>query len=131
MPPRRSIPATTSSAPAICGTRSSRTKLTASTRGRPAAARRLTSSARVAGSSASASFWRPSRGPTSQSVRVNYSSKPEASTCWGVIRTVMRSSSGLRHGYSSWPRYFFASRSIWPSAPSVVSSAVPLTATHL
>jgi hypothetical protein len=27
----------------------------------------LTSSARVAGSKASASFWRPSRGPTSQS----------------------------------------------------------------
>ena len=38
---------------------------------------------------------------------------------------------GLRHGYSSWPRYFFASLSIWSSAPSVVSSAVPLSATHL
>ena len=42
--PRAAITATTSSAPAICGTRSSRTKLTASTRGSPAAARRLTSS---------------------------------------------------------------------------------------
>src|SRR5512133_416747 len=47
------------------------------------------------------------------------------------MRTVIRCSSGLRQGYSSWPRYFFASLSIWSSAPSVVSSAVPLTATHL
>ena len=48
--------------------------------GSPAAASRLTSSARVAGSSVSASFWRPSRGPTSQSVSGNYSSKPYEST---------------------------------------------------
>src|SRR5207237_7406277 len=35
-------------------------------RGRPAAARRLTSSARTAGSSCVSSFCNPSRGPTSQ-----------------------------------------------------------------
>ena len=35
MPSRRSIAATTSSAPAICGTRSARTKLAASTRAQP------------------------------------------------------------------------------------------------
>ena len=45
------IAATTSSAPAICGTRAGWTKLTASIRGSPAAARRSTSSARTAGSS--------------------------------------------------------------------------------
>ena len=56
--------------------------------------------------------------------------RPVVSTRSGRITTVMRSSSGLRHGYSSWPRYFFASLSIWSSAPSVVSSAVPLTETH-
>jgi hypothetical protein len=60
--------ATTSSAPAICGTRSSRTNETASTRGSPAAASRETSSARTAGASTSGSFWSPSRGPTSQIV---------------------------------------------------------------
>ena len=54
--------------PAIRGTRSSRTKLTASMRGSPVAASRLTSSARSAGASVSGSFWRPSRGPTSQIV---------------------------------------------------------------
>ena len=42
-----------------------------------------------------------------------------------------RCSSALRNGYSSLPRYFFASRSIWPSAPSVVSDARPSTAIHL
>ena len=57
----------TSSAPAICGTRSSRTKLTASMRRRPAPARRPHSSARVAGGSALPSFCSPSRGPTSHS----------------------------------------------------------------
>ena len=50
-PARRSSAATTSSAPAICGTRAGLTKLTASMRGRPAAASRSTSSARTAGSS--------------------------------------------------------------------------------
>src|SRR4051812_5041070 len=60
--------ATTSSAPAICGTRSSRTKLTASTRGSPARARRAQSCARVGGGSVSGSFCSPSRGPTSQTV---------------------------------------------------------------
>src|SRR5262249_34422034 len=45
-----------------------RTNETASTRGTPAAAIRLTSSARAAGSSTSCSFWSPSRGPTSHTV---------------------------------------------------------------
>ncbi len=67
-PSRGWIAAATSSAPAICGTRSSRTKLTASIRGSPAAASRFTSSARTAGASVSGSFWRPSRGPTSHRV---------------------------------------------------------------
>ena len=67
-PGRRSIAATTSSAPAICGTRPGWTKLTASIAGRPAAASRLTRSARTAGSSTACSFWSPSRGPTSQTV---------------------------------------------------------------
>ena len=67
-PSRRSISSTTSSAPAICATASSRTKLTASIRRRPVAARRLTSSARVSGGRTSRSFWSPSRGPTSQIV---------------------------------------------------------------
>ena len=61
-PSRRSIAATTSSAPAIWGTRAGLTKLTASIRGKPAAASRSTSSARTAGSSTLASFWSPSRG---------------------------------------------------------------------
>ena len=61
-----SAPATTCSASAICGTRSSRTNDTASMRGTPAAARRVTSVARVAWGSASGSFCSPSRGPTSQ-----------------------------------------------------------------
>ena len=65
---RARSPATTSSAPAICGTSAGLTKLTASIRGRPAAASRLTSSARTAGASVLASFWSPSRGPTSQIV---------------------------------------------------------------
>src|SRR3954471_13628191 len=56
----------TSSALAICGTRAGLTKLTASTRGTPAAASRSQSSARTAGASVVASFWSPSRGPTSQ-----------------------------------------------------------------
>jgi hypothetical protein len=56
VPSLRSIAATTSSAPAICGTASGRTKLTASIRGTFAAASRLTSSARAAGSSTSGSF---------------------------------------------------------------------------
>ena len=60
--------ATTSSAPAICGTRSGLTKLTASIRGSPVAASRRTSSARTSGASVSGSFWSPSRGPTSHSV---------------------------------------------------------------
>src|SRR5919199_2432411 len=60
--------ATTSSAPAIWGTRSGRTKLTASTRGKPAAESRSTRDARVPGAKISASFWSPSRGPTSQIV---------------------------------------------------------------
>ena len=66
--PLRSRPATTSSAPAICGTRFGLTKLTASTRGSPARARRSHSSARTDGSSVCDSFCRPSRGPTSQIV---------------------------------------------------------------
>ena len=65
---RGSSAATTSSAPAICGTRSALTKLTASTRGRPAAASLLQSSARTAGASVCGWLWRPSRGPTSQIV---------------------------------------------------------------
>src|SRR5579859_4881629 len=68
MPGTRSIACTTSSAPAICGMRAGFTKLTASILGRPAAARRLTSSARISGSRTVGSFWRPSRGPTSQMV---------------------------------------------------------------
>ena len=54
-----------------------------------------------------------------------------AVTCSGVIRTFRRVSSGFRHGYSSLPRYFFASLSICGSAPSVVSSARPSIAIHL
>ena len=68
VPSRRSIAPTTSSAPAICGTASGRTKLAASIRGSRAALRRLTSSARPSGGSVSGSFCRPSRGPTSQTV---------------------------------------------------------------
>src|SRR4051812_7560947 len=68
VPARFSMPATATSAWAICGTRSSRTKDTASIRGSPVAARRLTRSARTSGARTSGSFWRPSRGPTSQSV---------------------------------------------------------------
>ena len=68
MPSAAFTAATTSSAPAICGTRSPRTNETASTRGSRAATRRETSSARTTGASTSGSFWRPSRGPTSQIV---------------------------------------------------------------
>src|SRR5207244_3824352 len=60
-----------------------------------------------------------------------WSSNPLASTFSGVIHTDTRVSSGFRKGYSSRPRYFFASLSICASAPSSVSSARPLTATHL
>ena len=63
-------PAKTSSAPAICGTRFGCTKLAASTRGSPAAARRLQSSARTVGPSVAGSFRRPSRGPTSYKTTV-------------------------------------------------------------
>ena len=72
--------ATTSSAPAICGTRSPRTKLTASIRGSPAAPSRSTSSARTAGASVSGSFWRPSRGPTSHTVIPTRSSVVDTDT---------------------------------------------------
>src|SRR5262249_43280890 len=60
----------------------------------------------------------------------HYSSRPDESTFSGLIRTVIRCSSGDRHGYSSLPRYFFARRSICSSAPSVVISTRPLTETH-
>ena len=52
-------------------------------------------------------------------------------TCSGEILTFTRVSAALRNGYSSLPRYFFASLSIWRSAPSVVSSARPSIASHL
>src|SRR6266540_2207074 len=70
------------------------------------------------------------RGETMGSPAI-YSSKPLASTLSGSIRTLTRCSCGLRHGYASLPRYFFASLSICWSAPSSVNSAGPLTATHL
>src|SRR4029450_13558055 len=57
-------------------------------------------------------------------------SSPYESMCSGRMRTLRRVSSGLRHGYSSSPRYFFASLSICASAPSVVNSAVPLIASQ-
>ena len=60
----------TSSAPAICGTSVGLTKLAASMRFNPAAASRSHRPARVDGSSVFASFWSPSRGPTSQTTRV-------------------------------------------------------------
>src|SRR5207302_4609142 len=47
------------------------------------------------------------------------------------ISTLTRVCCGSRQGYSSLPMYFFASLSICGSAPSSVSSAWPLTATHL
>ena len=50
----------------ICGTSFGLTKLAASSRRRPAAVRRSQSSARTEGSRIVASFWSPSRGPTSQ-----------------------------------------------------------------
>ena len=53
----------TSSAPAICGTRLGLTKLTASTRGTPAAARRSHSSARTAGASVVVLVLEPVAGP--------------------------------------------------------------------
>src|SRR6185437_16208961 len=64
-------------------------------------------------------------------LRTTQSSKPDASTLSGSITTLTRCSAGFRHGYSSLPRYFFASLSIWASAPDSVTSAGPLTATHL
>src|SRR5215210_5381831 len=57
--------ATTSSAPAICGTLFGFTKLAASTRGSPAAASLSHSSARVSGGRIFSSFCSPSLGPTS------------------------------------------------------------------
>ena len=60
--------AKTSSAPAICGTSFGWTKLAASIRLRPAAAIRVHSSARTAGSRITLSFCRPSRGPTSHTL---------------------------------------------------------------
>ena len=88
----------TSSAPAICGTRSSRTKLTASMRRSPAPASRSTSSARVSGGKTSGSFWSPSRGPTSQrSTSVTgraYSLHPQSL----VTDCYKRSLVGNRHG---------------------------------
>ena len=60
--------AKTSSAPAICGTSFGCTKLAASIRLSPVLASLVHSSARVAGSSVTLSFWRPSRGPTSQTL---------------------------------------------------------------
>jgi hypothetical protein len=56
---------TTSSAPAICGTRRGSTKLATSTARSPAATRRPTRSARISGGRTSGSFCRPSLGPTS------------------------------------------------------------------
>src|SRR5580765_5216839 len=64
-------------------------------------------------------------------LRTTQSSKPDASTLSGSITTLTRCSAGFRHGYSSLPRYFFASLSIWASAPDSVTLAGPLTATHL
>src|SRR6476619_399575 len=64
-------------------------------------------------------------------LRTTQSSKPDASTLSGSITTLTRCSAGFRHGYSSLPRYFFASLSICASAPDSVTSAGPLTATHL
>src|SRR5918992_3739009 len=57
--------ATTSSAPAICGTFFGFTKLAASTRGTPAAASLSHRSARVSGGRIFSSFCSPSLGPTS------------------------------------------------------------------
>src|SRR5918998_2346314 len=57
--------ATTSSAPAICGTFFGFTKLAASTRGTPGAASLSHRSARVSGGRIFSSFCRPSLGPTS------------------------------------------------------------------
>ena len=74
--------ATTSSAPAICGTRVSSTKLTASIRGSPALDSRRTSSARTAGASVSGSFWSPSRGPTSQTVTRSANLEPCYPETW-------------------------------------------------
>ena len=65
--PRRSPPRPPPRPPSAARGRRARSD-TASIRGSPAAARRATSSARVAGASASGSFWSPSRGPTSQIV---------------------------------------------------------------
>ena len=69
--------ATTSSASAICGTRSPRTNDTASTRARRAEASREISSARVAAGRTSGSFCRPSRGPTSQTRTRSVTPPPE------------------------------------------------------
>src|SRR5262249_21229462 len=55
-------------------------------RGTPAAARRLTRSARTAGSRCVASFWRPSRGATSQTITVIRTS-PAAASSWQRRRT--------------------------------------------
>src|SRR6478609_377112 len=65
VPGRRSMRAITSAPSAICGTHLGDTNDAASTLGKPAAARRLTSSTLMSVGTNSFSFCRPSRGDTS------------------------------------------------------------------
>jgi hypothetical protein len=64
-PGRRSRPARSASASASCGTARGATKLVASISRRPASARRPMNRSFAAVGIGDASFWRPSRGPTS------------------------------------------------------------------
>src|SRR5436190_4039796 len=81
----------------------------------------------VAAPSSSAAAASRSRAPMVPLYRYD---RPYPSTRSGSILTLILVSVGFRHGYSSFPRYFFASPSICASAPSVVSAARPLTDTQ-
>src|SRR6185312_1602515 len=77
------MPAMTAALSAICGTHLGDTNAPASTTGRPASARRSISAILVAAGTALASFWRPSRGPTSTILT-------RVGRCWGMRSTNSR-----------------------------------------